>query len=51
MRPGTVEYLDWIIHLNWEPRFDLGTSEPQLEATPERFGLSAEDIHERGGYF
>jgi aspartate/methionine/tyrosine aminotransferase len=39
-----VEYLDWIIHLDWEPRYDLGTSEPQLEATPERLGLSAEDI-------
>lgn len=44
MKPGTVEYLDWIIHLDREPRFDLGTSEPQLEATPERLGLSASDI-------
>jgi len=42
--PGTVDYLDWIIHLDWEPQFDLGTSEPQLEVTPERLGLSAGDI-------
>ena len=44
MKPGTVDYLDWIIHLDWEPRYDLGTSEPQLEATPERLGLSSEAI-------
>ena len=44
MKPETVEYLDWIIHLDWEPRFDLGTSEPQLSATAEDLGLSAEDI-------
>ncbi len=44
MKPGTVEYLDWIIHLDWEPRFDLGTSEPQLEATPEALGLTTGDI-------
>jgi hypothetical protein len=44
MRPTTVEYLNWIIHLDWTPQYDLGTSEPQLEATPERLGLSAQDI-------
>ena len=44
MKPDTVEYLDWIIHLDGEPRYDLGSSEPLLEATAERLGLSAGDI-------
>jgi aspartate/methionine/tyrosine aminotransferase len=44
MKPGTIDYLDWIIHLDWEPRFDLGSSEPHLEATAEALGLSVEDI-------
>ena len=44
MKPENIDYLDWIIHLNWEPIHDLGTSEPQLEAAPERLGLSAGDI-------
>jgi aspartate/methionine/tyrosine aminotransferase len=44
VRYDTIEYLDWIIGLNWEPECDLGSSEPLLEATPERLGLSTGDI-------
>jgi aspartate/methionine/tyrosine aminotransferase len=39
-----IDYLEWIIGLNWEPQYDLGTSEPQIEATAQELGLRAEDI-------
>jgi aspartate/methionine/tyrosine aminotransferase len=44
MIPVHIEYLEWIIGLGWEPCFNLGTSEPQLDARPQDFGLGPEDM-------
>ena len=39
-----IEYLEWIIGLDWEPEHDLGTSEPQIEVSARVLGLRAADI-------
>lgn len=54
MRFQGIEYLEWIIGLNWDPQYDLGTSEPQLETTAHELGLTTGDIvisgHNAFGY-
>ncbi len=39
-----IDYLEWVIRTPWEPQYDLGLSEPQIEASPGDLGLTAEDI-------
>jgi aspartate/methionine/tyrosine aminotransferase len=40
-----IEYLEWMIRgFSREPRYDLGLSEPQLEAAAGKLGLKADDI-------
>lgn len=54
MRFRGIDYLEWIIGLDWEPQYDLGCSEPQLEASAQEMGLTSEDIiingHNAFGY-
>ncbi len=39
-----IEYLEWIIGLDWEPEHDLGTSDPQIEISARALGLRTADI-------